>query len=488
MPTINTTIVNIAAVVTTAPTPSGLQQSGAIISLGGTTLTTNTYEYIGQLSTLTGILSGSGNSTELTNMGTTFFAQGSAVGTGSAVGFSVLELGAVGSGDGAINTAITALQTWINTNPNTFYSYLVPANWDTIPAPVAPTLSSTSGGSLSAATYYAKVAYTNDSGLLIGFASAEASEAVLANNLLVVDSPAALTGATGWIPFVSTATGTETAQVTTPIAIGTNWTQPTSGLVTGAAIPNTLASVAANYSSPTGKTYFFVTTSLTNIVAYPATSKAVVATVPSPTAAGTEFQAAALFYQWLSNNPSAATPAAPMAFRFVYGVTPWATTGSGVSNVATINSILSAGGNVILTGAEGGISTAAIYRGTCMDVNQMMFWYAIDWLLINGKQQLAAAIINGSNTNPPLYYNQNGINQLLAVLNNLGISGIAFGLLLSASFTATSFSAYTTANPSNYAAGIYNGFACTATPQLGFQSITFYLDAVQFATGAQVTS
>lgn len=242
---------------------------------------------------------------------------------------------------------------------------------------------------------------------------------------------------------------------------------------TDAADLNTLA---ATYSSPTGRTYFAVTTSQATISGYAATSKAIIATVDSPTAASTEFQAAVPFYQLLANNPSVSAPAAPMNFRYAFGVTPYSLLG----NATNIDDILTAHGNVILTGAEGGISTAVLRNGTTMDGNPAMFWYAVDWISLQAKQQLAAAIINGSNQNPPLYYNQFGINALEAVLQNLGNDAIAYGLLVSATFTATPFATYIAANPSDYAAGIYSGFSATVTPQNGFTSITFNLDAVQF--------
>jgi hypothetical protein len=356
-------IVQVTATVTPAPAPSTLQQSGALVSVGGTTQTVGTYTYYSTLTALTAALSAAGNFVELGRMATTFFAQG------NAVGVYVLELGVVASAP----LGITALQTWITANPAVFYAYLVPAAWD----------------------------------------------------------------------------------------------------ASGAAL-NTMA---ATFSSPTSKTYFFVTTTSSTITAYAATTKAVVAIVPSPTAAGTEFQAAALFYQWLANTPAIATPAPPMAFRYVYGVTPWSLNGNGT----TIGTVLTAFGNIILSGAEGGISTATIRDGTTMDGNQMMFWYAVDWVQIQAKQRLAAAIINGSNSNPPLYYNQAGINYLLAILGVIGTTGTSFGLLLTATFGATPFLTYTNANPTDYAAGRYNGFTATVTPQFGFLSITFSLNAVTFA-------
>lgn len=54
--TITPQIVNISVSVVTAAQPSQLQQSGAIVSCGGTTLTSGTYQYASQLSGVTSIL------------------------------------------------------------------------------------------------------------------------------------------------------------------------------------------------------------------------------------------------------------------------------------------------------------------------------------------------------------------------------------------------------------------------------------------------
>jgi hypothetical protein len=121
-----------------------------------------------------------------------------------------------------------------------------------IAAPSAPTLSQVAGGSLAAATYYAKVAYVNYSGETL--ASSESSLAVSANYLLQVASPASVAGATGWNVYVSTSSGTETRQNTSPISIGTNWTEPTAGLISGASLPsqNTTAKAALILADPPG--------------------------------------------------------------------------------------------------------------------------------------------------------------------------------------------------------------------------------------------
>ena len=101
--------------------------------------------------------------------------------------------------------------------------------------PSAPTLSSVAGGTLAATTYYVTITYVNATGQT--YVSAEASLAVAAGYLLSVASPPASAGATGWNVFVSTATGTETLQNSSPIPIGTAWTEPTTGLIAGSAMP-----------------------------------------------------------------------------------------------------------------------------------------------------------------------------------------------------------------------------------------------------------
>lgn len=128
-------------------------------------------------------------------------------------------------------------QEWSPTN-NTSPSNMIQVSgkvYDTGTAPVAPTLSQVSGGTLPATTYYVKVAYVF--GGPAGPGSAESSLAVLANKLLQVSSPASVPGATGYNVYVATASGSEILQNASPVALGTNWTEPTSGLVTGTIPP-----------------------------------------------------------------------------------------------------------------------------------------------------------------------------------------------------------------------------------------------------------
>lgn len=118
-------------------------------------------------------------------------------------------------------------------------------NWaaNLVPSLTAAMLTQSAGGVLGATTYFVKITYVDAMGESLP--SGEQSKAVAADNVLNVASPPAsglqpiggpvLT--TGWNVYVSTSTGTEVKQNSSPIAIGTPWVEPTSGLIGGAAPP-----------------------------------------------------------------------------------------------------------------------------------------------------------------------------------------------------------------------------------------------------------
>lgn len=437
--TITPTIVTVNTIVTAAPTPSQLQQSGAIVSTGGTTLATGTYQYCGTLSQITSILAAP---LALTGMvwatGTVTATASAALGLSTGQTFTTTIAGATPA---AYNGTYVATVTGANT-----FTFAIAANpgTETVPGTYLP---SNAGFISSAGTTF--FAQGNAVGVYVLELGAQTTAA------------AAITALQTWI------TANSLPQVFYSYLVPGSWDFSSS---------TALNTMTSNYDSPSGQTYFFVTTTTANVTAYSG-NKAVIALVPSPTQAGTEHQMSAMFYQWLVNLPGASNPLAPMSYRYVFGVTPW----SQIGNATAINTVLSAFGNLILTGAEGGVSNACIFKGTTMDGEQAAWWYAIDWFRIQVKQALANAIINGSNSNPPLLYNQAGINTLQAVAQNVGNSAVAFGCALSAVINAVPFSTYTTQNPSNYNAGIYNGLSATVVGPSAFLQITFTLDAVQFA-------
>jgi hypothetical protein len=411
--------------------------------VGGTTLTTGTYLYCSQLSALEAVLatSGSGNQAELQTMGTTFFAQGTSIGA------YVLELGVQTSGAAGIE----ALNAWITNNPGIFYAYLVPAAWDNTSEVVGSVIVTTGGSGYTSAP---TVAFSGGGG-----GTGATATATIAN------------GAVTAVTITNPGSG-YTAAPTVAFSGGGG---------TGAAATANLASelniVAGNYASPTGRTYFFISTTAANVATYQP-NKSVYAFVPSPTATSQEFGAAAHFYQWLVNNPSATSPLAPMAYRFLNGVTPWPATGF----ASQVQTVLSAFGNINLVPPQGGITNTCIFKGTTSDGSQSSWWYGIDWYQIRVTDDLADEVVNGSNEEPPLLYSQDGVNRLAGVaLRDLN-TAISFGCALSGTITATSFSAYTTANPANYKAGIYQGLGANIVGQNGFLQVGILLDAIEFAS------
>jgi hypothetical protein len=125
-------------------------------------------------------------------------------------------------------------------------SRVVHASWGAVGAPGLPVLSQTSGGSNPQTTYYVKITWITPSGESLP--SAEASLLVLANNVLNVTNPAgAPASAKGFNVYVSTSSGTETKQNgSIPVATGTTWTEPTTGLISGSALPTANTAVDTN--------------------------------------------------------------------------------------------------------------------------------------------------------------------------------------------------------------------------------------------------
>jgi hypothetical protein len=368
--TITPQIVLINLTVQAAPQSSNVQQSGVLISVGGTTLTTGTTTYLSKASDLASHLSALGNYVELGYMNSTFFAQG------NDAGCYVLELGVVANPAAGV-AALTAWMLANATPQQAYYVYCVPALWGTTAA---------------------------------------------AN----------------------------------------------------------MATLAGTYSSPESKTYFCITTSQADLTDYGTPPvKAALTIVPAAGEGATVFDAAALMYNIVVNQPSSVSPLSGLAYRYLYGVTPWTQPGNGT----VIDEILTAYGNVILTGAEGGISTSLLRNGTTMDGFQFGWWYGADWFQFATDLNIAAAIINGANTGKPIAYSQTGINQLLGIVNSTAATAISNQLLSAADpATAVSFADWTAANPSAYQDGTYGGLQIVIYPANQFLQIVVNITASQLAT------
>ena len=473
----STSIVNETVTVQAPSQPSMLQQSIALVSVGGTTLTAGTYQYCADVDALTAIQSTSGNYEELPDMATAFTDQG------TAVGFFVLELGA----QTTPQDGIAALNTYQQANPKVFYGYVVPTEWDTMPAPAAPTATATSDttSTLPEGTYYVQVAYLNANGA-IGNTSPVTTVDITAYDAdsIVVTSPDTLTGADAYLVYAGTSSDALYLQNgSSGTDIGTNYTIDAPISTTTDEPPLTLATMISNYSGNQAKLYFFVLTSLTNMHAYGSMSndglwsgyKAGVFGINSPTAADSEYLPAAIAYLVAEQNPSATDILPPMQYQFLTGCTPWPSTGYS----ADIQNMTNLGVNYAGTGAEGGISNTCLFWGTLGNLEQISYWYGIDWAQIQSNQTIAAAIINGSNTQPPLRYRPSGINTLLEVAQQVIDDGVSFGCLEQGTVTAVPFATYVQQNPSDYEVGDYNGFTADVVGQNGFRHIQFNINVQQ---------
>lgn len=126
------------------------------------------------------------------------------------------------------------------------------------PPAFLPQLGTTPGGALAATTYYVRITFA---GLVSGETSSSvtASVAVPVNNLPVVTSPAqGVDGAAGWNVYMGSALGSEKKQNATPIAFGTNFTLPVTGLVDLGSVPMRNDAIGPKHAFSDGQLVAFV--------------------------------------------------------------------------------------------------------------------------------------------------------------------------------------------------------------------------------------
>ena len=430
-------IVNVVVTQQVASAPSQLQQTGAFVSQGGTTLAAGTTQLLTQLSDLTSILR------PATDISTITW-------TGSVVTVTTTTAHGIPSGDTVQIVIAGCTPTGYN---GTFAGTSTGTNTVTYPL-VSDPGSSTVEGTLQLSNTLELAAMGNTffaqgstvSVFVLELGTTTVADGVTALNLYIEEN-------VNHLP-------------TSPTPQFYSYLLPTTWDVSDAQV------MAAQYEGTTAQVYFYVTTTLATYSGWDGI-KSVFAALQSPSAPAIEFSTAAMYWASLSYDPSASNLAHPFEYTYVYSVTPYVLT-----NTQQVT-LLANGVNWVGTGAQGGISNTLIEGGTYMDLNPFNYWYCVDWLSINVAQALSAAIINGSNlpTNP-LYYNQAGINTLQKVAQATVNNGISFGLILSpANVVATPFTTYVAQHPGDYATGTYNGLSLTFVPLRGFSSITIYLTA-----------
>lgn len=454
-------IVNVLVSQQVAPTPSTLQQTGALISMGATTTAPGTLTLLTQLSDLTPILAGAAPISSLT------WATGTVTVTTTVPHGFPQDSGMLVTISGATPAGFNGTYSVTVTGANTF-TYPLATNPGTVTAPGSYTPEDVAELNAMATTFFGQGSAVPVYVLELG--PGNPSDGVTALQAWITANP----------------------NTVYSYLVPRNWDANTNFLA-----------MLAGYESDTAKTYFFVTTTAATYSSYTNLMKCVVALIEAPSIPSTEFSLAAAFYRSLSYNPSNTNKLQPFAFSYVYGVTPYPTKG----NAALLSTLKQASINVIGTGAEGGISNTILLWGTTMDGRDFEYWYSVDWMQIQASRAIANAIINGSN-NPinPLIYNQDGINRLQAVLAGVAANAVTFGCAIgtvtqteldgptlgqqidSGAFTnqivvnAVPFVTYATANPGDYKIGKYSGLSMIYLAARGFTQIVFNLLVTDFVT------
>lgn len=459
-------IVNINVSVTNPPKPSQLLKSGAMISMGGTTLAAGEYQLLTTKDDLKDITSPAKTISTIT------WATGVVTVTLSAAhGWNVgdtIPLVVSGVTPAAYNRAVTATVT-----TSTAFTYTLATDPGT--ATVMGTVKTVAANEIIEmnTTFWSQGTTRAVYVLELGDVSVAAAVAALAD---FIDEDISLGN---------------TYQKFFSYLVPREWDSEA-----------TFKTLTGQYTSPGSLVYFFVTSTIATYQSWVTTkNKTVFAGVEAPNIPATEFSMAAAFQSSLSNDPGSSNMVPPMAFRFMYGVTEYP-----VENNGTLLKTLQENHvNYIGSSAEGGLSNKMLVAGHMLDGNPFNYWYAVAWAAINLELDLANEVINGSNTTTnPLYYDQNGIDRLqnraLKTLRN----GISYGLILgrvigtkliqsdfnteyekgsyagNAVINAVPFANYSSLNPSDYQEGKYNGLSAVITPRRGFESITFNLNVTNF--------
>jgi hypothetical protein len=450
---------------TVAPKPNTFQQTGAIVSEGGTTLAAGSISpLITQPSDLTALLGAPLALSALAWSGGVVTATTAGAIPGRAAGdkFSTSIAGSVGA---TVPAGYNGLVLATVTGANTF----------TYP------LASNPGAATTAGTY----SPPGQSGLLAAISSYYSQGSNRAVYILELGPNNGTTGPTALDAWM-----TANPNVFYLYLVPKGWDAKANFL-----------GLLAKYKNLSSKAYFFGTTTNATRAAYDDTMKDLFIEIEAPNTPLTEMSVANAFQHALSYQPSSSNRMTPMAFSFLFGVTPYPTMG----NTSLLQQFKDDNVNYVGTGAEGGISTAIQLWGTMKDGNDFTYWFEVDWMQLEADLRISNAVINGSN-NPlnPLYYDQFGINRLQDVVVGMLRDAIAFGIangdvgrsakdgpLFQQDLdngvwvdtnvcNAVPFITYVSENTGDFKAEIYGGLSVVAIPQRGFKQVIFNINVTDF--------
>jgi hypothetical protein len=478
-------IVDVLVKTIIAPTPNTYQQTGALVSYGGTALLPQQCYQLTQMSDLAQVLIASG-----------------AIATASWA-----------AGDVTVTTTAPLPAAWaVGTNPLVVISGFVPAEFNgvftaTIVGPSSFTypLATSPGATTTVGTYQPNAAVELSQMATTYFGQGNMVAVYVLELGLNASVAADVTALQNWLNL----NPRSFYGYLMPRRFGSN-----------AADLTALMSLLAQYQNPEAMTYFWLTvtqTTMNQLQPNPtidAPYKDVIQFIEAPTLtdpAGTnllnpngEFSAAAMFYNALAFKASQINMMSPMAFKYLYGVTMFPTQGNG----PLLKSVKANYTNYVATGAQGGIAYNIVYPGWTLDGQDYFnWWYTIDYVQIAAQQNVANAIVNGSNNAiAPLYYNQDGINTLASVLAGTMSTAATFGMVVGSivvtglnqpalqnAISAGAFAAkcdvnavpfldYSLANPGDYKIGEYDGLSVLFIPQRGFIHVLITIVASELVT------
>ena len=461
-------IVTVNASVVQAPTPNSLQQTGALVTQGGTNTAANTLTPCSTLAAVQAIL---GPSNAITSMA--WSANVVTVTTTAPHGWTnadVIPIVIAGVTPTAYNGSFTGTITGAST-----LTYPLTPNPGSVTIQGTVTLGAVSELLQMATTYFA-------------------GNGVLAVNVLELGEANVTPGVATLTTFIANVLGTPQQQYA--YLVPREWDDNAAFLT-----------LCNNNTAVNAMLYFYVFTTYAHRTVYSTPGyKCVYAEVEAndpgfttpATLGATEFSGASAFGTALKQQPSSTNKVPPLSYAPSYGTTAVPLRG----NQTAIQNLANSSVGWIGTGQQGGVSGNILFQGKMSDGNFWSFWYSTDWAQINMNQALANEVINGSATSlNPLYYNQQGINRLqtrAAQVANQGVSaGLGNGQVISTNLPIATFLAnynagaykgqivinaepfltYTSENPSDYKIGKYSGLSCVWIPQLPFLNVLFNLQA-----------
>jgi len=447
-------IVKLNVSITTASVPNGLQQRGALISQGATTLAPGTYSLVSQAPLPSSLLNQS-------------LALSSLVwSAGTVTATTVNPIPGLSTGDTFITTVAGA-------NPSA-YNHTVVA---TVTGASTFTYSLvTNPGAETVAGTYTPPGLGELQAMVNSFFSQSTAQSVYILELGPTDGTS---GPPALNTFIQANPGQFYAYL-----VPRSWDGSAAFLA-----------LLAQYENPGSMTYFFTTTTTGTYQAYTSVMKDVMPFVEAPGLALSAFDLAADFNGILSYSPSPTNKMTPNGLKYLFGVTPYPTQG----NANLLAALDAANISYVMTGQQGGLlSNNILANGNTKDGNDFTWWYSADYIQLNITQDCAGEIIRGAN-NPlsPLYFDQDGIDRLQDVaaarIQRAISSGLANGTVVKTKLdpdtfaknlqnglyagqnvvNAVPFSTYVAENPSDYGQEVYKGLSVVYIPQNTFKQVWF---------------